>query len=148
MADSSELTGPARKMFIKQIKDLEGKKWKVEVDSFTNQNCITPMFGGSCSPAAEVARVWLQGTVTSVTGDYAMLSDRTGSIQFLVNEIEPDARPKPNSYRQVVGKLALSGGSPSPLFILTELCADIPASSDESWTLEVLDFQSKCVFTS
>eukprot|EP01059_Diplonema_ambulator_P007601 TRINITY_DN17082_c0_g1_i1.p1 TRINITY_DN17082_c0_g1~~TRINITY_DN17082_c0_g1_i1.p1 ORF type:complete len:156 (+),score=27.91 TRINITY_DN17082_c0_g1_i1:82-549(+) len=152
-ASTDELVGPARKVFIKQLRDLEGTKWKTEIDTFTGKECIVPMIGGACSAGAEAVRVWIQGRVVSINSERATLSDNTATIEFLINEIEPEQLPKPNAYCQVVGKLAATQPPSANLTVLTELCAEVhPVPNvpdpDKAWTLEVLDYQAKYIFTS
>eukprot|EP01060_Flectonema_neradi_P012060 TRINITY_DN18994_c0_g1_i1.p1 TRINITY_DN18994_c0_g1~~TRINITY_DN18994_c0_g1_i1.p1 ORF type:complete len:174 (+),score=37.91 TRINITY_DN18994_c0_g1_i1:69-524(+) len=140
---------PSRKVFVKQLLDTMqgGGSMKVQTDPETGANCVVPMLGGSCFPAAELVRVWIQGVVVAASEGMISVNDKTGTIE--VSTVMLDEIPQQGSYIQATGRLARDCNSGS-LFVLSESCVSLknPALEDRNWSLEVLDFQAKFIFNS
>ena len=140
---------PSRKSFIRQLLNtLEGGgSLNVQTDPETGANCVTPMLGNSCFPAAELVRVWIQGVITSSKDGMISVNDNTGTID--VSTVMIEDLPANGSYIQATGRLALDSDTGS-MFIVSESCVALknPTLEDRSWSLEVLEFQAKFIFNS
>ncbi|KAJ9456806.1 hypothetical protein DIPPA_09885 [Diplonema papillatum] len=149
MADgvSVDLKDPARKVFIQQLRDMQGGRWETFTEHETKATCFIPVLGNSCSAAARLKRVWVQGYVAAQSENGAsVISDGTASISFVFGD-SAFPPPPPGSYCQVVGLLT-TPQQDGVFTILAESCSifEEATKADQIWSAEVFEFQARYVF--